>query len=400
VREIKVRTEVQPIPSFATQHAVRDQLEKILSSQLFRNSKRYPKFLRTVVEYTLNGHVNELKERTIGIEVFGRDPNYDTGLDPVVRVTAGEVRKRIAQYYHEPGHEQELLIDLQPGSYVPEFTVSSSRAFFPEQIQPMPGQLPSKRTQKLGVALFGMLLLIAGGIAVLDWANPWTKTALGRFWSPVLHSPDRVLLCVGPPPRHPNEVPTGQHLNVAPNPWPQDVAFKDAATLSKISGLMRENHKDFSIRTVGETTFSDLQSGPTVLVGAFNNSWTMRLDDILRYRFFMDNPEEPSLVGIMDQRDPKATWIVHLPTPNTYQDYAIVSRIADPRTAKTVVFAAGVRGFGTLAAGRFLTDPQYLRELSDKLPKDWEQKNIEFVLATDVIDGSGGPPRVLASHVW
>ncbi len=67
----------------------------------FRNSKRYPAFLRYVVEQELNGASSELKERTIAIEVFGKDPYYDPAVDPVVRISAGEVRKRLAQYYQE-----------------------------------------------------------------------------------------------------------------------------------------------------------------------------------------------------------------------------------------------------------------------------------------------------------
>src|SRR5205085_2259123 len=90
--------------------AIREQLEKMLANPLFSHSKRYPLLLRTVVERTLEGHSRQLKERTLGVEVFGRHPDYDTNTDPVVRVTAGEIRKRIAQYYHEPGHENEFRI--------------------------------------------------------------------------------------------------------------------------------------------------------------------------------------------------------------------------------------------------------------------------------------------------
>src|SRR5882757_4182637 len=78
---------------------LRDQLERIVTSSHFRNSRRYPAFLRFVVEHTLDGNIERLKERTLGIEVFGRQNDYDTNADPIVRVTAGEVRKRIAQYY-------------------------------------------------------------------------------------------------------------------------------------------------------------------------------------------------------------------------------------------------------------------------------------------------------------
>src|SRR6202789_1086502 len=98
-----------------------EQLERIVDSKHFRNSKRYPSFLRFVVEQTLAGKTEELKERTLGTDVFGRRNDYDTNADPIVRVTAGEIRKRIAQYYQEPGHENELRIDLPLGSYVPHF---------------------------------------------------------------------------------------------------------------------------------------------------------------------------------------------------------------------------------------------------------------------------------------
>ena len=86
---------------------IQPQLERILANPLFKNSKRYPNLLRYVVERTLDGHPGELKERTLGIEVFGREPDYDTNLDPVVRTTAAEIRKRLAQYYQEPNHETE-----------------------------------------------------------------------------------------------------------------------------------------------------------------------------------------------------------------------------------------------------------------------------------------------------
>src|SRR5580704_16086376 len=104
---------------------VRSQLEKILSDSRFAASKRYPSLLRYIVEQTLAENEDELKERTLGVSVFHRAPDYDTNLDPVVRLCAGEVRKRLAQYYQSPAHEGELRIDLNPGSYVPIFSPAS-----------------------------------------------------------------------------------------------------------------------------------------------------------------------------------------------------------------------------------------------------------------------------------
>src|SRR5258705_12663937 len=93
-----------------------EQLERIVRSKHFRNSKRYPTFLRFVVEQTLLGKTEGLKERTLGVDVFARPNHYDTNEDPIVRVTAGELRKRIAQYYQEAGHEEELRIYFPIGS--------------------------------------------------------------------------------------------------------------------------------------------------------------------------------------------------------------------------------------------------------------------------------------------
>jgi hypothetical protein len=101
--------------------AIYGQLGRLLESPLFRNSKRYPNLLRYVVEQALEGNEALLKERLLGMTVFHRSPDYDTNQDTVVRLTAGEVRKRIAQYYHQPQHAGELQIDLKPGSYVPVF---------------------------------------------------------------------------------------------------------------------------------------------------------------------------------------------------------------------------------------------------------------------------------------
>src|SRR5580700_504954 len=97
------------------------QLERLLGNPHFSHSRRFPSFLRFVVDHTLSGQTDLLKERTIGIEIFGRDADYDTSSDPIVRVTAAEIRKRIAQYYQEPGHENELRVSLPSGSYIPQF---------------------------------------------------------------------------------------------------------------------------------------------------------------------------------------------------------------------------------------------------------------------------------------
>src|SRR5579863_8117529 len=100
---------------------VRAALNQVLQSQGFRSSRRSQDFLRYVVERTLEGQADALKERTIGIDVFGRSSSYEPSDDATVRVKAGEVRKRLGLYYSSEGRQDEIRIDLPHGAYVPEF---------------------------------------------------------------------------------------------------------------------------------------------------------------------------------------------------------------------------------------------------------------------------------------
>ena len=112
--------------------AVKEQLDRLLLDPSFQRSKRYPSLLRFLVFRTLDGEADSLKERILGIEVFGRRPDYDTNEDPIVRVTVAEVRKRIQKYYEDPRHQNELHIVLPTGSYIPIFEFpADSTAYSP-----------------------------------------------------------------------------------------------------------------------------------------------------------------------------------------------------------------------------------------------------------------------------
>src|SRR5579864_4785097 len=101
--------------------AVQQQVEHLLASPLFHSSKRYPSFLRFVVARVLSGQTDQLKERILGVEIFDRPADYDTNTDPIVRVTAAEIRKRIEHYYQDPKHSHEIRMILPSGSYAPQF---------------------------------------------------------------------------------------------------------------------------------------------------------------------------------------------------------------------------------------------------------------------------------------
>jgi Flp pilus assembly protein TadD len=99
--------------------AVRRQLETVLRSPGFARNDRLSRFLRFVVEQQLDGRASELKESVIAIEAIGRDPDHNPKLDPVVRTEARRLRARLREYYEGPGSNDEIVIELPKGGYVP-----------------------------------------------------------------------------------------------------------------------------------------------------------------------------------------------------------------------------------------------------------------------------------------
>jgi hypothetical protein len=83
-----------------------------------------------------------------------------------------------------------------------------------------------------------------------------------------------------------------------------------------------------------------------------------------------------------------------------HEDFAIISRVLNQRTGKMLVTVGGLYGFGTMAAGQFLTDPKYLTKFAANLKSGWESKNLQLVIRTEVIDGTPGPPELIGSWVW
>ena len=109
------------IPSSEQIVSIRQHLKQVLASHVFAGSKRTQDFLELIVNHALEGEFDQLRERMIGAEMFGRPIGYDTGSDSVVRVKATDVRKKLAQYYAETREQTPIRIELPSGSYVPRF---------------------------------------------------------------------------------------------------------------------------------------------------------------------------------------------------------------------------------------------------------------------------------------
>ncbi len=126
--------------------AVREHLKEVIANPAFAGSKRAQDFLQLIVEHALAGRYDNLRERMIGAEMFGRPVGYDTANDAVVRVKATEVRKKLAQYYLGLETKPAVRIEIPAGSYVPKFhwkTVETPA----EGIRLRPRRMPTFRSK-------------------------------------------------------------------------------------------------------------------------------------------------------------------------------------------------------------------------------------------------------------
>ncbi|HMI51204.1 MAG TPA: hypothetical protein VK525_06815 [Candidatus Saccharimonadales bacterium] len=401
--------------------AVQQQLEKLLGTSLFNSSKRYPSFLKYVVTRTLAGQTDQLKERILGVEVFGRATDYDTNIDPIVRVTAAEIRKRIEQYYQDPKHSQEIRLFLPSGSYVPLFSWPGHPLGLPvgpldavgvaadTSVLPPVSAVPALPRSRLSVlagrrAVVAMALLAVAAAATVSWyfARP---SVVKQFWEPFVKSSEPVLFCIADQSQY-----STIRLRDAADPQRQvtlndsmvTIIIDDVSPLVNIAGLLRTLGKTYRVQGESSTSLTDLRHGPSVFIGAYDNGWTLRLTSPLRFHF-ANNPDMTQF-WIEDRDNPaKRDWILYRSVQQqtgTYKDYAIVARVVDPNSDQYVVVAAGIGRDGTIAAGEFLVDAHRMNDMLSQVPGNWKQKNVEIVLETQVIQGRSGPPRISAVHVW
>ena len=421
---------------FVPEHgAIREQLYRLLAHALFANSKRYPALLAYIVEETLKGNASDLKERSIGIEVFGRAPTYDANADPVVRITAGEVRKRLSLYYYDSSHAGEVVIELPLGTYVPIFRQPELPAEPSESQEPAPlvftsapaspiahpahptvsagGPAKSARWKWL---LNGFVVTAAcaagvlGGMLIKPTPAPEPPSNIDRFWEPFTSSLNPTTFCLGEPaknidvdsinsfeapvtsPAEPQKLYVRLHLS-------GNLALADVITLTRTAAALEARHKPFRVVPASEASFAQLREGPIVLIGAFDNIWTLRVTQKLRFGF----ESKDGVALIVDRKSQtKTTWATawDLPYQKLSRDYAIVARIHDSTTGQPVIIAAGISEEGTEAAGEILYNPVYLNSLVAKAPANWEKMNMEAVIETQVIEGHSGPPNILAVETW
>jgi len=289
------------------------ELTQIQSSHAFCNSARSKEFLSYVVEQALAGQTEFLKERSIGVNLFHRVPTYDTGEDPIVRVKAGEVRRRLAEYYAAGERVPELQIELPVGTYIPKFrwrTPAGAPASIPADA-PLPPEKSvvieqttlqaNRRSWKIALAAT-VLIVIAITAAIAVRKNTQQKSLFDEFWSPAAMTGQPILICVSSPvgyafssdryvqasQAHPGLYDSLAKRNTTPLQLEPETPLKwkdvtpltdffvnkdDAYVAAGLSELFGRIHKPSQTRFGSDFTYEDLRNSPTV----FESSLISRL---------------------------------------------------------------------------------------------------------------------------
>ncbi|WP_263419498.1 hypothetical protein [Terriglobus albidus] len=423
-------------PSREQVDAALDELARILTSDSFSSSKRCRDFLEFVVKRALAGDAENLTERFLGVELFGRAVDYETATDSIVRVRANDVRRRLAQYYSSQRSVTPVRIDLMAGGYIPEFHWKLQEAPSQPATQELPSpvdhppvstvqedqsplapkELAGQHTKAPGRARLFWWSGAAAFIAVAVWTalalRPHT-TNFDRFWQPILDAPASPVV----------SLPTSDTIQLQSNAMQQFSRLKPGeslslgladvqafhnwhislpvlqATLSVTLALERKG-KTPLVRQGTDLKMDELRGHPIIAIGSFSNPWTQQ--NVAGLRFTFDRGDSDSgPPRIRDAFNPQRLWSLlrTYPEPQA-KDYAIVTRTFDPVTHEPFLSLAGLHSFGNQIAGEFVSQESSWNEVAARAPAGWEKKNLQVVLETNLVGTTTSSPKIVDVYFW
>lgn len=391
--------------------AVWEQVNRLISDPSFNKSKRYPSLLRFVVEKSLEGESECLKERVLGIEVFDRPPDYDSTRDSIVRVTAAELRKRMLHYYDDPVHQKELRVSLPAGSYIPQFSPplgwAEGRESTPDEAverrTPVESPAAEARTKPwLKWGAIAALTIAAILVAVLLLRGSEKESTFDAFWGPAFHSSNPILICINDQPLNSTQMidATNPVLVAKSANQTQVLNARNVSLVVDLTRMFGDHGRTTKVQAQSRTTLDDLRAGPTVLLGAYNNYWTLKMTAPLRFHF-TNNPEMTTF-WIEDRQAPQMREWSNDVTPGVriVKDYALLARFVPPSTGQPVYVIAGLRHPSMEEGVKLLLSPQLMEQIAALDSAGKRNKNIEMVIQTEVVEGVAGKPAVLAVHTW
>jgi hypothetical protein len=225
----------------------------------------------------------------------------------------------------------------------------------------------------------------------------------------LIDSPEPVLILLGRSLYPPPQLQGGTFIAPSDNPPPSvgeyqmrdSLTLGEATSLSLVTNVLGHYNKLYVIQRASSMDLTLLRTGPVVVIGGFNNPWTRRLTAGLRFTFEQDLATQTTWIEDRKNKGMRDWQAVDtIPYRSATDDWAIVARFRNSTTEHPVLIAAGLKIWGTRAAGEFVAKPVYIDELTKRAPGNWKSMNLEAVIMTRVINGVSGPPRLVAVEFW
>jgi hypothetical protein len=437
-----------PPTSPVTPEEVRLTLERVLSSKHFIHAPMKRRFLRLVCEFYLDGRANELNEYLIGREVFERDDTYNPAADPIVRVGAHDVRKKLELYYEGEGANDEIRLEMPVGSYEPVFVKAKAPPTEPaETSRPSvvrPAQTTRPEINKPLLVLGACCVVLLAATTFLWWSNRGLEqqitqanamadgSSYGAVWQPFFKGDEQTLVVLSNPPvyRFTNPVDpqvavehsvglTDAQVNDASHTLRDNLILKqkralrlvlsnddytgmgEAIGLYRITDLFRSTGRTILLKQSRTASAEDLKNHNVILLGsAWANEWSGKL--ALREDFYCGSNStienrQPSSGEALEYRpefDSKSG--------DLQVDYALITVKPNISLQDTIMVLAGIHSEGTEAAAEYVTTRSYINDLNQKLQQLATQSSppryYQALLKVSVENGIPTTMSLLAVH--
>ena len=374
---------------------VAEELERVLASDYFRNSKQAERLLRYLVSNSLDSHDDQLRERAIGEKVFGRPPKYDSNSDSIVRVWANHLRKRLAQYYEAEGKNSPMRFSMRPGSYRIEFHAVAVPVPVPDvPAEPAAPVLKATRSSALRV-VSGIAAALALACAWLLFQNVQlrgqvhgakSQPPLNLLWSRMFGGklPTQLVLADSSlslfqdllhKPLSLQEYIQHRYLLMSSDAAEDLLMHRRYTSTADVDILRRALLMAGAETNRLEVTFArdfssdDLKSRNVILVGSKRaNPWAEPFEAQMNFRF---DYVAANGVGMIVNTHPKpgepAGYFVPRPMDDTRESYGLLAFQPNLAHNGSVLLIAGLGMQGTLAAGELATSPDLFKQVIDAL---------------------------------
>jgi hypothetical protein len=428
-------------------------LNEITQGAAFKGSPRSVQFLEYVISQAAAGRTDDLKERTIGVELFGRPPTYDTGEDAIVRVTASDVRKRLVQHYSGAGAASEFRISLPLGGYAPELIrvpkletdVSAHQPPLEEITLNSAGpETSSTVTSEYGpwfgwkywsLPILGMVAMVVG-ITLSIMNRPGMLAVSGkRMWSSIsapwatLFDGSRPIVIVASDPNI-EEIQRISHSSLSlsnyanqsylppgtSNLSPSEISFMkeilrgnkissfDGSIIANLASLVTPGHGRLLVKAARDFRMKDLQTDENfVFLGSpRSNPWTSMFDPHLDFQFAFNNQTQREYIrNVRPKRGESNEYVPTAGGFDTGESFAIISVFHNPGYGGQVLIIAGASGEGTKAAGDIVSDPTRWSSILQAchLAKDRSGQSLQILLHLETMAGSPSTAIEVSCHV-